>query len=675
MPPPPAPQGYPHNRHNIHPQQQLSPSPAVQYPPHLQPNQQPSQQVYPYPSIPQPQTSPIYPQHVAYDPSIYQSAPQAQPYYPPQPQQIYAPTTDYVFDAQPAYLHQQGYLSPHQQFIAPSPPIPSPGLVASSPAQLASPAWSQFQAQQVLPDQQTQPADVYFTPVQPSPQPLPLPAAVLTPSPFPQPAPALGDNTANVPGPKITLRLPARSGDAGEMPTRRRTSAVSKTESEESPHMRSARSNRRGGQTVSYAEDDDEDDYDESHDDQPPVKRPTRRGGRTRQHDGDDADGGYGEPDAEGEVDEPQPVVSTRRSSRAHKPTTRFHGEDDFEESIVLDSSPVIARVQPPPPAAPPAGRRSTRRRIAVDPDDEDEDDKPHVNGVDEAPLPPALTHQPVPERPLSQPSRKQRKGSEDDAESFNPSESEQASSSETEADQLDAFVEEPDDGDADSFVSHSPPRRKTTRQTRSAAATRRSTRTRRADPDSDDEYGKKGRNLRKRESRPNYELPPMDISAEIAAADVNRAIASASGPRGGRRPGPTSSFGAASRFGSLGGLKPLPWSVKGKDFAQAMGDPDSSDSDNDLAMANAAAAGPAAALGGGAGVRGPGIPGPTDVPNFGRVNPKSNMADADPLGVDVNVTFDRVGGLDGREFDLKVVLTSRHQPAQGDGRAPTSLS
>jgi hypothetical protein len=26
-------------------------------------------------------------------------------------------------------------------------------------------------------------------------------------------------------------------------------------------------------------------------------------------------------------------------------------------------------------------------------------------------------------------------------------------------------------------------------------------------------------------------------------------------------------------------------------------------------------------------------------------------MADADPLGVDMNVTFDNVGGLDGRQF------------------------
>lgn len=101
-------------------------------------------------------------------------------------------------------------------------------------------------------------------------------------------------------------------------------------------------------------------------------------------------------------------------------------------------------------------------------------------------------------------------------------------------------------------------------------------------------------------------------------------------------------------QFGGLGGSNNrLPWGMKGKDLAQAMGDPDSSDSDLDLPPIPNAAAGPSAI--GRAGPGAPGIPGPSDVPNFGRVNPKSNMADADPLGVDVNVTFDRVGGLDNR--------------------------
>lgn len=675
MPPPPAPQGYPlpNSHHVVHPQQQrpTSSSPvAVQYPqqpPHLQSNQQ----VYPYPP-PIPQPSPVYPQHIVYEQQqpqqhtpIYQSTPQAQPFYQPQPQ-LYAPPTpdgyQHFDGAQPNYIQQQGYLSPHQPFVAPSPPVPSPGLIASSPAQVASPAWSQhqFQQQQQLqqpqpqPLQQQQPAETYFSPLQPSPQSLP---ATVTPVPntpsFPSSVPAaVPDDDAPKVVPRIKLRLAAPSaGSPGEddMPSKGRAAAAA-----------TRHSNRRGSRPINYAEpDDDVDDFD--------SKRPTRSTRRTVVKDEDDEDDfeddaqgdaegdadGYAEGDAEGEADDTEQPIGTRRSSRAHKPPTRFHGEDDFEASMVLDSSPVTARVQPAAPPAVGNGRRSTRRRVAMDPDEEDEDAPPHINGDND--LPDAPPSAPEPEKPLSQRSRGKRRGSEDDAESFNPSESEQASSSETEAEHLDNFVEMDDGDDGDSFVSASPPRRRTTRQTRSAAAaTRRSTRTRRADPDSDEEYGAKGRRLRKRESRPNYQLPPMDISAEIAAADVlNKAIAAASGPRGGRRPGPTSSFGGASRFGALGGpgMKPLPWSMKGKDFAQAMGDPDSSDSDNDLAMPNAGgAAGPAALGAGGGAPRGPGIPGPTDVPNFGRVNPKSSMADADPLGVDVNVTFDRVGGLDGRE-------------------------
>ncbi|BEI93938.1 uncharacterized protein CcaverHIS019_0603970 [Cutaneotrichosporon cavernicola] len=432
------------------------------------------------------------------------------------------------------------------------------------------------------------------------------------------------------------------------MPTRRRTSTSVKVE--EDPHGRSTRNSRRGARTVSYAEEDDE-EFEEEPDTPPPAhpKRPTRR---TRGH-GDDDDANYGQGDVEGEADGSAPPVGTRRSSRAHKVPSRFHGEDDFEASMVVDSSPVPA----PPPSA--TGRRNTRRRVVVDPDD-DEDPR-HMNGdADVAPPQPPAPRL-VMEEPLSHRSaRNKRRSSEEDAESFNPSESEQASSSETEADGVD-FVDEPENDDKDSFVSVTPPRRKT-RQTRSTVAPRRSTRGRRAEPESDDEYGSKGRNLRKRDSRPNYQLPPMDISAEIAAADmINKAIASASGPRGGRRPGPAGGFGGAPRFGLGAGLKPLPWSMKGKDFAQAMGDPDSSDSDNDL-LPKASAAGAAAALGGGGpggpgGARGPGIPGPTDVPNFGRVNPKSNMADADPLGVDVNVTFDRVGGLDGHINQLKEMV------------------
>ncbi|KAL7420143.1 TAT-binding protein-like protein 7, AAA ATPase [Cryptotrichosporon argae] len=79
------------------------------------------------------------------------------------------------------------------------------------------------------------------------------------------------------------------------------------------------------------------------------------------------------------------------------------------------------------------------------------------------------------------------------------------------------------------------------------------------------------------------------------------------------------------------------------------MGDPDTSDSDDLLTPSKMG--GHRASLA--AGANGPSA----DVLNFGRVNPKSNMADADPLGVDVNVTFDRVGGLDDHINQLKEMV------------------
>jgi len=52
--------------------------------------------------------------------------------------------------------------------------------------------------------------------------------------------------------------------------------------------------------------------------------------------------------------------------------------------------------------------------------------------------------------------------------------------------------------------------------------------------------------------------------------------------------------------------------------------------------------------------------------------------ADADPLGVDMNVTFDNVGGLDNRKLTFSPKpgqkLTFRYQPAERDGGSTTPL-
>jgi hypothetical protein len=74
-----------------------------------------------------------------------------------------------------------------------------------------------------------------------------------------------------------------------------------------------------------------------------------------------------------------------------------------------------------------------------------------------------------------------------------------------------------------------------------------------------------------------NYQLPPLDISAEL----LPDAIAGISRPGGRGRPRGGVGFADGARFGAggAGGAKGLGWNVRGRDLAQAMGDLDSSDS------------------------------------------------------------------------------------------------
>lgn len=391
-----------------------------------------------------------------------------------------------------------------------------------------------------------------------------------------------------------------------------------------SAHAESTGRSSRRVSGVNYREDDDDDD-DFEDDDEPEVLPRSRTRGRAVVEEPEDEV--YHDEVVGGEDDDLHDA-GTRHSTRARKAPRRYHGEDDFEDSMIADSSP--------PKVASTRAGRAARRRVIVDPDEAEEDHaEPYTNG--EAVAEPV--EEPRPVRTTGR-LRGRKNGhaphnSDDDALSFEPSESGKSTASETEA-------EQPIEDDETFDESTPPPRRAVTRRTVGRRAGTRSSK-RLATADSEEEGAT--RNLRKRDSRPNYQLPPLDISAEIAQAEeLNKAIAGASGPRGGRR----RNLGLGMQFGGLGGDSRLPWQMKGKDLAQAMGDPDSSDSDADLPPIPNAAAGPSAV--GRTGPGGPGGAGPSDVPNFGRVNPKSNMADADPLGVDVNVTFDRVGGLDDRE-------------------------
>ena len=329
----------------------------------------------------------------------------------------------------------------------------------------------------------------------------------------------------------------------------------------------------------------------------------------------------YLESDGEGEDDDAfgddggEEVVvaaasrTSRRSGRATrgKAPDRYDDEDDFEDKMV-DTSPILHDTR----------RASGRlKKVVVDPDDEDADGDAREDISSSPPIPPRNPFPPRRETRnsgaglpsvngngvggtgenielaaphglrASRASRSSRRDisrhSSADAESFAPSGSGTATELEDESDDpLQHDYESPDD--ADGLESRSPsPRRRSRRGTRASApsrpAPRRSTRvSARAAHDSDDDYGAPKRQLRQRTGKVNYELPPLDISAEI----MPDAIASVSGPSKRRVVG----FAGGTRFGSAAASKGLPWTVRGMHLAQAMGDPDTSDSVSSTTLA-----------------------------------------------------------------------------------------
>ncbi|ODO09933.1 hypothetical protein I350_02156 [Cryptococcus amylolentus CBS 6273] len=398
-------------------------------------------------------------------------------------------------------------------------------------------------------------------------------------------------------------------------------------------------SSRRAAVQVTYKEEEDEDEFDEALD--------------------EDANGEIDE-DAFGEEEMPVP---TTRSGRHHKAPVRL--EEEYG--------------QPAESASPEYGRRSSRtrgkRKIILDPDEDDEDEE--VRPPPRNAFPPRATRNSlggatVVEQPVqvvngvslratrSSARAATRRHSSADGEDFEPegdSPDDDASS-----DALGNY-EDPDDPDEDDFVEDddgegygskrrsSSRRRPAARSTRATTIpTRRSTRSaaKARVITTDEDSPQKGRSLRARTSKVNYHIPTMeDISKEIS---MQEAIAAASRP-GGR-------VGAGGGLRGMGVKFGLPFNLGGKGISQAMGDLDSSDSD-DMEFASPLKSGAAGASipGGGTAVAARGAGGPSDVPNFGRINPKSSTADADPLGVDMNVTFDNVGGLDNHINQLKEMV------------------
>lgn len=169
------------------------------------------------------------------------------------------------------------------------------------------------------------------------------------------------------------------------------------------------------------------------------------------------------------------------------------------------------------------------------------------------------------------------------------------------------------------------------------------------------DGFGRPVRNSRGRSAYGSYDLePPGD------------GVGFGSGAPGPSLPMPFPGRGKKGKEG----WDALPSSMTGKDYARIFGDPIDS-SDDELQNNALRKPGAPAPLGGGAaggllgadgagGAGGPpgGLTGSGGTDSFGRIKKSGDpLADVDPLGVDMNVDFDSVGGLDGHIQQLKEMV------------------
>ncbi|KPI44821.1 Tat-binding-like protein [Cyphellophora attinorum] len=165
--------------------------------------------------------------------------------------------------------------------------------------------------------------------------------------------------------------------------------------------------------------------------------------------------------------------------------------------------------------------------------------------------------------------------------------------------------------------------------------------------------------------AKPNYNLlriAPLEEEEEVAAPSPSQ-------QRGRGRPGAgswqRSLFNTYGPFGGAGGPAPV---LGGGIAPRAQGDVDSDSSDDEVMKQ------PRPQVGGAVGMTPttagpaggfnlfPGLGGADQAPagtpaNLGKVKDKQALADADPLGVDQNVTFDGVGGLQGHIDQLKEMV------------------
>jgi ATPase family AAA domain-containing protein 2 len=173
-------------------------------------------------------------------------------------------------------------------------------------------------------------------------------------------------------------------------------------------------------------------------------------------------------------------------------------------------------------------------------------------------------------------------------------------------------------------------------------------------------------RGTRRAGKRPNYDmlkgLAPIDDEEEAAPTPSQKARRTAGG--GWQR----NLFNIYGPFGGAGGLAPV---LGGPSGLGAQGDVDSDSSDDDIMKRPKPIGGtvgmtPTSAFPPGLGLFPPGQTLNSDPAqaaagtpaNLGKLKDKQALADADPLGVDQNVNFDSVGGLQGHIDQLKEMVS-----------------
>jgi len=360
-------------------------------------------------------------------------------------------------------------------------------------------------------------------------------------------------------------------------------------QSDEYEPVRPSRSTRKA--QVSYADaDDDEEEYDDR-----------------IQNDDDDEDDGEGDYQDQGQH-QPKFEQVIHKPSRNRRAPARY--AEEFEDKL-LHTSPVKSD------PVPRRNGRSSRSHPDMDMNEDEEEEEEvmatntasrrksfpprpiavapeSLQGMfdddDNGPPPPPDTQETATDATPRKATRgKSRQSSEG---SFEPDQSDvatQTGQSESDDPIANDFIHddtENDDLESDygrprrqqRQVQRRPKPRQSKRSTRSSARTRN----RRDEEEEDDDGIPFKKRLRERKSAVNYALPPADLSAEI----LQDAIATASRPGGSGSGRPGVGRAGGVRFSGAAG-KALPWSARGRDLAQAMGDPDTSDSVRDLFLSN----------------------------------------------------------------------------------------